>query len=196
MPLVRPALAEELQQVGTTLAAAFDGDPVWSWLASPNADWSPRAATWFATEAQIQMNGHGEVLVDDELRGAAIWAQPDHWKASPREMVSLTVPTVRLFRAKTLRGMRTMSAMEKLHPTAPHWYLAILGTDPAHQGHGIGSALIGAITDRCDEQGLPAYLESSKEQNVAFYARHGFEVTAQPSLPGGPKIWLMWREPR
>ncbi len=196
MPLVRPALAEELQQVGTTLAASFDGDPVWSWLASPQADWSRRAAAWFATEARIQMAGGGEVLVDDQLRGAAIWAQPDHWKTSPRELVSLVRPSLQLFRGNTLRSLRTINTMEKLHPTPPHWYLAILGTDPSHQGHGIGSALIGAITDRCDDQGLPAYLESSKERNVAFYARHGFEVTGQPHLPGGPKIWLMWREPR
>lgn len=44
MPLVRPAIAEDLPQVGTSLAAAFDGDPVWGWLASPRANWSRRAS--------------------------------------------------------------------------------------------------------------------------------------------------------
>ena len=28
----------------------------------------------------------------------------------------------------------------------------------------------------CDTEGLPAYLESSKEPNVAFYGRFGFRV--------------------
>lgn len=196
MPLIRPAIAEDLPQVGTSLAAAFDGDPVWGWLASPRANWSRRAATWFATEARLQLEGHGEVFVDDQVRGAAIWATPDHWKSKPRESVALVLPSIQLFRGNSVRSMRTIGLMEKLHPTSPHWYLAILGTDPTHQGNGIGSALIGAVTDRCDTEGLPAYLESSKEQNLAFYSRHGFEVTAKPTLPGGPPIWLMWREPR
>ena len=49
----------------------------------------------------------------------------------------------------------------------------------------------------CDREGLPCYLESSKERNVPFYRRHGFEVVQEVSLPGdGPSIWTMWREPQ
>lgn len=197
MPTVRTATAEEIEGVGANLAAAFAGDPIWSWLASPKADWSARAAAWFAAEARLQLEGHGEVLVDDAQRGAAIWAPPNRWKSSPKESVALVVPSLRLFRSRTPRALRTINVMEAAHPDdRPHWYLAILGTHPDHQGHGTGSALIAAITDRCDEQGLGAYLESSKEQNVPFYARHGFEVRSEVTLRDGPPMWLMWREPR
>jgi len=47
-----------------------------------------------------------------------------------------------------------------------------------------------------DAEGLPAYLESSKESNVPFYERHGFAVTETFDLPDGPRLWLMWRDPR
>ena len=95
------------------------------------------------------------------------------------------------------RSGGVLTAMEAAHPTEPeHWYLAILGTDPKHQGQGIGSALIKAVTDRCDEQGMAAYLESSKPENVPFYARHGFEVTEEKTFDGGPSVWLMWRDPQ
>ncbi|HEX2577615.1 MAG TPA: GNAT family N-acetyltransferase [Aquihabitans sp.] len=197
MLTVRSATDGEIHAVGDLLAAAFEGDPVWSWMAAPSDAWAERAAGFFRTEAGLQLRGHGEVLVDDELRGAAVWVQPGRWKTSPRESTPLVGPSLRLFRGRTVRALRTISLMERRHPVdPPHWYLAILGTHPDHQGKGVGGALIGAVTERCDTEGLGAYLESSKEENVALYARHGFEVREELPLPGGPPMWLMWREPR
>ena len=197
MPEVRPATAADLPRVGAVLAAAFADDPVWTWLASPRADWTARASTWFEREAALHLGDHGQVLIDADGRGAAIWAAPGHWKASPIESRSLLVPSLRLFRERTIRGLKLVGQMEGHHPEEPeHWYLAVLGTDPAHQGHGVGSALIDAVTARCDAEGIGAYLESSKEQNVPFYRRHGFEVREELRLPGAPPMWLMWREPR
>ncbi|MHB1891097.1 MAG: GNAT family N-acetyltransferase, partial [Acidimicrobiales bacterium] len=102
-----------------------------------------------------------------------------------------------------LLGRRTVSALsfvvrtDALRPRERHWYLATLGTDPDRQGQGIGSSLLGEVLARCDAEATPAYLESSKERNVPFYARHGFEVTRELKAPGGgPTLWLMWREPR
>ena len=61
----------------------------------------------------------------------------------------------------------------------------------------MGSASMRPVLEHCDTEGVPAYLESSKERNVPFYRRHGFEVVREVSLPdSGPKIWTMWREPR
>ncbi len=87
----------------------------------------------------------------------------------------------------------TRRPLERQHPTEPHYYLAMLGTDPAHQGRGIGSALLAPVLERCDEEGLPAYLESSKESNIAFYARHRFDLTKPFQLKGGPTMYFMWR---
>jgi GNAT superfamily N-acetyltransferase len=93
--------------------------------------------------------------------------------------------------------VRLLDLIESMHPHEPHWYLATLGTDPEMQGKGVGSALMRPALDHCDTEGWPAYLESSKERNVPFYRRHGFEVVREVPLPGGgPKIWTMWREPR
>ncbi len=197
MPDVRPATPADLPAIGRTLAAAFDGDPVWNHLASPKADWSRRASAWFEAEARTQLKGHGEVLVDDEVRGAAIWVEPGHWKGTLFEGLALAAPSVRLFRTRLARAVASLSLMERKHPKDPdHWYLAILGTDPAHQGSGIGGALIRAVTERCDDRGLGAYLESSKEQNVPYYARHGFEVRERITSGDGPPMWLMWRDPK
>lgn len=89
-----------------------------------------------------------------------------------------------------------LNLLEGKHPKAPHYYLLAIGVDPPRQGKGIGSRLMTPILDRCDREGMPAYLESSKERNLALYERHGFRVVEQVELPGGgPPVWLMWREP-
>lgn len=197
MPEVRLARSEDLAAVGSTLAAAFADDPIWRWLA-PTADWTPRAERWFTTEATVQFHGHGELWVDDALRGAAIWSPPNRWRPGVAETVRIAGPSLRLFGVgRTVTAMRFFTAMERVHPRTPeHWYLAILGTHPDHQGNGIGSALIRAVTQRCDEEGLDAYLESSKEANLAFYARHGFEAREPVRTKGSPPIWPMWRDAR
>jgi len=56
--------------------------------------------------------------------------------------------------------------------------------------------LLQPILSKCDEEGIPAYLESSKESNIAFYNRHGFEVTGEVKAKNGPTLWPMWREPQ
>jgi predicted N-acetyltransferase YhbS len=94
------------------------------------------------------------------------------------------------------RAMKFMQAVERKHPKAPHYYLATLGTEPDFQRKGVGSAVMQPVLDRCDADGVPAYLESSKEVNVPYYRRHGFEVTDELKLPDGPTLWLMWREPQ
>ncbi|MCU1453936.1 MAG: GCN5-related N-acetyltransferase [Acidimicrobiales bacterium] len=196
MPEIRVATTADLPVIGRVLAAAFEDDPVWNWLVPSRDVWGHQASSYFARDAQ-QRIAHGGVLMDAEATGAALWAPPDLWKATPGGILREVAPALRLFRHRLPRALRTLTYMEQRHPKQPpHWYLAVLGTHPDQQGKGVGSALIRHVLDRCDEEGLPAYLESSKERNVPFYARHGFEAGEPIQLPGGgPPVWPMWREP-
>jgi ribosomal protein S18 acetylase RimI-like enzyme len=81
-------------------------------------------------------------------------------------------------------------------PREPHWYLAVLSVEPCRQRRGYGTALIRPGLERCDADGIGAYLETQRASNVPFYRRFGFEVTRQIEIPGGPPIWLMWRNAR
>ena len=46
--------------------------------------------------------------------------------------------------------------MKAVHPEEPHWYLAIIGSDPEARGGGFGSALMRSRLDRCDAECAPA----------------------------------------
>jgi GNAT superfamily N-acetyltransferase len=88
-----------------------------------------------------------------------------------------------------------LGRVERRHPHDRHLYLAVLGVDPDRQGTGVGSALLAPALELCDRERLPAYLETGKERNIAFYGRHGFRVIERLTLPAGPPAWLMRREP-
>jgi ribosomal protein S18 acetylase RimI-like enzyme len=91
------------------------------------------------------------------------------------------------------RAMGLIGHMDEIHRRVmpePHWYLWALGVAPTAQGHGIGGSLLGPVLARADAAGLPCYLETQTERNVAFYRKHGFEVLTSEAVPGhGVMLW-------
>ena len=77
-----------------------------------------------------------------------------------------------------VKGARLFAEVERSHPKEPHWYLSLLVVDPDWQRRGFGSRLIRPGLAAADEEGLPCYLETQKEANLAWYARFGFELDA------------------
>lgn len=196
---VRVATAADLPELSRVLGRAFDDDPVMNFVITKRPV-APRAELLLGTMARLHLDDDSVYVAVDPatgaVLGAAVWGPPGHWRV-PTTAYVRHLP--RLLKAVGLRGIGkvgVLAAMEKRHPREPHHYLAIIGTDPDHQGKGIGAALLQPVLDRCDEEGLPAYLESSKESNVGYYARYRFDVTAPFTLKGGPTLYFMWRDAR
>ena len=89
-----------------------------------------------------------------------------------------------------------LQAMDRNHPVEPHWYLPMIGVDPAKQRNGYGSALLKHALRRCDGQHAVAYLESSSPKNVPLYERHGFELLGTIQVGSSPPLFPMLRRPR
>jgi ribosomal protein S18 acetylase RimI-like enzyme len=93
---------------------------------------------------------------------------------------------------------RWREAFERLdarHPAAPHWYLGTLGVDPGFQGMGVGTALARSWLARVDHDGVAAYLETDRAENLPFYGRLGFRTVASFPVLGAP-VTAMERAPR
>jgi GNAT superfamily N-acetyltransferase len=188
----RLATADDAPALAAMLARSFDDDPVLMW-AHPDPRKRPRrGAAFFAGRLRTLLE-HELCWTDDELAGAALWAPADAWAAPPGELVR-GLPHLTWRRAPIV--LYGLGQVERAHPREPHYYLSVLGVDPRAQRQGRGSALLRPGLEMCDREGVPAYLETGKTRNVGFYERHGFRVTQEMTLPRGPKVWLMWRDPR
>lgn len=192
---VRPATAADVPSLASVLARAFDDDPITRWSygdGDRRPFWAARFFGW-----QLRRLVRQDVTwTTDDHSGAALWALPGRWREGFADTLRLVVATGPGIGRRLPRVLSGMTEIERRHPSERHLYLSVLGVEPEVQGTGVGSGLITPGLELCDREGLPAYLESSKERNVAFYARHGFRVTGEVALPQGPPVWLMWRDPR
>jgi ribosomal protein S18 acetylase RimI-like enzyme len=200
MRIVRPYKRADLRATCAMMARAFADDPLMAWIFPDEHMRRRRLPAFFATS--MRTAGQGEngtelVVASDVVLGCAIWLRPGAWVPSAWQQLAALPGYVRTLGSRLSVASVSYAALAAAHPHEPHWYLAGIGTDPPLQRSGIGSALLRSRLSRCDRAGLPAYLESSRAENLHFYERHGFAVTRQMTIPGGgPAIWLMWREPQ
>lgn len=75
---------------------------------------------------------------------------------------------IRVFAFRSVKARAVREVMKRVHPEEPHWYLAAIGSDPTVRGRGFGQALMRSRLDRCDAEYCPAYLESTKPENVPY----------------------------
>jgi len=195
---VRKATTADLEAMAQTLQRAFFDDPVLSWMLPDEDRRRRKGELGWRSWLQVLYLPKGEVYTNDERTGAALWSPPGTWKLPPYLQFRMMPKMVRIFGVRRLPLLiKGLSLIDSKHPDhEPHYTLGVLGTDPDHQGKGIASALIQPVLNACDSERIGAYLESSKPANVPYYRRFGFEVTEEFSLPEGPPIWGMWREPQ
>ena len=191
-PTVRVMAAADEDQAVATIVMAFAADPMarWTW---PHAHVylaaMPRMTRAFGGKAF----SNGSAFCTDGYTGAALWlpsgVHPDE-KALSAVLESTVASSLSAESAAIFEQMATY------HPTEPHWYLPLIGVDPAHQGEGHGDVLMAHALAQCDRAHVPAYLESSNPRNIPFYRRHGFEPLGAIQAGSSPTLVPMLRRPR
>ncbi|HSK91752.1 MAG TPA: GNAT family N-acetyltransferase [Euzebyales bacterium] len=176
-------------RVIATLLLAFSADPGIRWC-FPRTDRYVRAFPELVRLEAAAAFAAGTVDVVDGHAGSAVWVPPD---AVPDEdgVVALLQRQVDAARIEDVLALN--ARVEQHRPTEPHWYLLCVGVDPNRQGRGHGSALLRHGLDRCDRDGLPAYLESANPRNRELYERRGFVVQAEIRVADSPPVWPMRR---
>ena len=194
---VRLARPDEWRAVGEVLARSFWDDPCWAWVCPDPAKMRRHLGLAIGRTVRPKI-AKGWVWTVDGVHGASVWAAPRRWKQPVGEALPAVPAFVRAIGLRDVpKALRGFAAMEQGHPVEEHWYLEILGVHPEQQGKGLGSALMQPVLERCEAEGLPAYLESSTDRSALLYRRHGFEEFERfPMGPGSPPQRRMWREAR
>lgn len=192
---VRRATGDDRSALVDTLTAVFHDDPVFTWWV-PDPQRRPQILRSFF-EVVVDVNQpHDELYVTEPNPvSAAIWVPPGCQPSgeAAEQMVGWMIDAA----AETAdRLVAALELMDQVHAHDSHAYLFFLATLPRWRSRGIGSAVMREVLDRCDRDGTPAYLEATSLDSQRLYLRHGFEVTGEIRLPGGPSMWPMWREPQ
>ena len=186
---VQTAGIDDQSRLVAAIVLAFSADPAARWTYPAPESYLkhfPDLVRVFGSRAFECGTAH----FTGDVQAAALWLPPG---AQPDEEALMThfQLTVREQDQDTLFAV--FEQMGQYHPDEPHWYLPLIGVDPAQQRKGYGSALLAHALRLCDEDGTPAYLESSNPENIPLYRRHGFEILGTIQVGTSPPITPMLR---
>jgi ribosomal protein S18 acetylase RimI-like enzyme len=170
------------------LVLAFTNDPVVRWK-------YPDPAQYLRLFPNFVRAFGGGALAQETARyvghhvGVALWLPPgaelDH------VAIDASLPA-----GREAEIAAVFEELASYHPSEPHWYLPLIGVDPAYQRKGYGAALLEETLRRCDRDHIAAYLESTNPVNIALYQRHGFKLQGTVQVGSSPPLFPMLRPAR
>ncbi|MFJ4406612.1 GNAT family N-acetyltransferase [Streptomyces sp. NPDC088910] len=199
---IRRAGADDREVVVGVLDKVFRNDPVSSWVfPDPEHRLRKHASLMGAFADQVLADGYVDMTEDG--KAVALWMSIPATSDAPEDaQAHADDDDPAAFREAVDPDNERVEQIARIlgegHPTGPaHEYLLLIAVDAELQGQSRGTELISAVLERCDRDGLSAYLEASSERSRGLYERLGFVFTGRTiDLPDGPHMWPMWREPR
>ena len=180
---------------------AFESDPVVEYIFQENAGDQDQVSVFFGAGLRYGM-AYGEVYTTSDVDGVAVWLGPGNatmslWGLIRTGVVFAPFKMKKNVRKRFFEILQFTAEIQKKYVPGDHWYLLELAVDPAIQGRGIGSALLGPVLEKADNDHLPCYLETFSERAAGFYERHGFRVVYEDNPLGGVSVCrFMLREPQ
>ncbi|MDE3721185.1 GNAT family N-acetyltransferase [Nocardiopsis sp. N85] len=202
---VRPATMGDPPGVARVLGRAFREDPLFRWMFPDDMRRiarTTRASALMAGFSYVPLGysavveAHEDAARGPVIRGVALWSAPDGSAEGTKDALRALPHWLGLLGPRRFaRTMHYFSALKAHVPHEPHWYLSMLGADPAVPGSGAGTLLLRAGLERAGTGRVPVFLETMNPADLGYYARFGFEVTATVAEPDTPVTHLLVRPP-
>lgn len=192
---ITTASCSDIDEAVGCLATAFAQDPITGFLLQTRQGYRERVTQFFSLLMRARIELGMPVFVARGAQGIG-GATMGYSTARPAWSAGLSEEWTRF--EKAIPGMADRMAIydgvaDQFKPSAPHYYLGVIGTDPASQGSGIGTQLLKSFCDvsASDPLSSGVYLETAQASNLRFYERAGFEETGRGSL-GDATLWCMY----
>ena len=189
---IEPLTPGMLPEAARMLARAFVTNPLHVAAFGPGQ--LARNEAFFRTGLTVLKGPRYAAYDGTRLCGFIHWVRSPACQFSPAEKAWMVPPMVAgLGLPGAWNLTRWLTAWSGLDPAEPHLHLGPIGVDPQAQGRRIGARLMNLFCEELERQAVPGYLETDRPENVAFYARSGFEVVAERQVLGVPNYFMTRR---
>jgi len=192
---ITTASHSDIDESVACVATAFAQDPITGFLLQTGQGYRERVTQFFSLLMRARIALKMPVFVARGAQGID-GATMGYSTVRSEWPVGLTEEWVRF--ENSIPGVTDRMAIydevaNKFKPSAPHYYLGVIGTDPSSQGSGIGTQLLKAFCEvsASDPLSSGVYLETAQASNLRFYERAGFAETGRGSL-GDATLWCMF----
>ena len=192
---ITAASTSDIDETVGCLATAFAQDPITGFLLQHGPAYRGRVTQFFSLLMRARLELKMPVFVARGARGID-GATMGYSTVRSEWPAGLTEEWVRF--EKAIPGLTDRMAIydevaTRFKPPAPHYYLGVIGTDPALQGSGIGTQLLKSFCEvsASDPLSSGVYLETAQASNLKFYERAGFAETGRGKL-GDATLWCMY----
>jgi GNAT superfamily N-acetyltransferase len=179
------ATADRVPDLASLLGRSFADDPMLVW---PFGGSEVEPITNFFRAFDEQIARLGWLWEAGRGLGAAAWIPP----GSDEDMLEIDRAIRPTLVGAAARHAEMWEWIAEHFPDEPFWYLDHIAVKAGERGSGLGTALIQHGLTFADRDGVPAFLETGRPENVGYYERRGFRTISDDDAPGGgPHIWFM-----
>ena len=188
VPIVTAVAPPDVERAVAVLTLAFNADPITRWTYPEPEQYLTR----FPVLARAFGGGaftEGTARHVGDYAGVALWLPPGC--EVDEAAIGASLPA-----GRESEFVAVFEALACYHPQEPHWYLPLIGVDPARHRKGYGAALLQDTLRLCDRDHVAAYFESTNSAHITLYQRYGFELRGTIQVGSSPPLFPMFRPAR
>ncbi|HVE76150.1 MAG TPA: GNAT family N-acetyltransferase [Actinomycetota bacterium] len=187
MPDVHPLKEQDSGLAGSVLSRALQHDPLRAYIIPDAAERLEKSPASLEPFVRLGLSTGAAWSAGSAPEGVLI-AQPPGFDVTPEiaaEIGLMALPSI-LGTDAWIRQGEVFEYLEEHHRNevqGPHWYVAVVGVNPARQRQGIGRELFATIFAEADRTGTPVYLDTAQPLNRAFFESVGLELIFESVHP-------------